>query len=88
VAIGIEVPDLIELDETEEEPNDNMLLKVYMKDRQKLVQNSKFRNRRIQELEELQKLHDSKTTIQIAVALSKDIKIEFTASVKELMSEI
>jgi len=88
VTLGLAVPDLIEIEDTEDEPNDNLLLKIVMKDKQKQTENAKFRNRRVRELEELQKLKDSKTTIQIAIAISKDLKLEFTASVKELISEI
>jgi len=88
VTLGLAVPDLIEIEDTEDEPNDNLLLKIVMKDKQKQTENAKFRNRRVRELEELQKLKDSKTTIQIAIAISKDLKLEFTASVKELITKI
>jgi len=55
---------------------------------EKLKQQSKFRSRRIIELDNLQKMKTSKTTIQISVVINKDIKIEFTSTIKETFEEI
>jgi hypothetical protein len=57
-------------------------------DIEKLKQQSKFRSRRIIELDNLQKMKTSKTTIQISVVINKDIKIEFTSTIKETFEEI
>jgi len=82
------VPEVIEVEDTDHDNDENLVLKVFMKERKKLESNSKFKNRRTEELAELQKLRNSKSTIQIVVVLSKDIKIEFTASCKESMADI
>lgn len=78
------------MDATQEEPvdNQNSLLKVILKDRKKIENDSKFKNKRHEEIKELQRLQNSKTTIQIAVILTKDIKIEFTSSAKESFGTI
>lgn len=85
----MEVPEIIEIEETGDiEPDENSILKMYLSDVQKQKKGLNFSNKRTKELEILKKLRDSKTTIQIVVIINKDLKIEFTATSKELMSEI
>lgn len=86
--LGIELPDQIELNEEDDVDDESLILKNLKSDIEKLKQQSKFRSRRILELEHLQNMKNSKTTIQISVVINKDIKIEFTSSVKETFEEI
>lgn len=86
--LGIELPDPIEVNDDDDVDDESLILKNLKADIEKLKQQSKFRSRRIMELEHLQNMKNSKTTIQISVVLNKDIKIEFTSSIKETFEEI
>lgn len=86
--LGMELPDPIELAEDDDVDDEAMILKNLKNEMDNLKNQSKFRSRRIIELDHLQKMKNSKNTIQISVIINKDIKLEFTSSIKETFDEL
>jgi len=86
--LGMELPEPIELTEDDDIDDEALILKNLKNEIDKLKSQSKFRSRRIIELEHLQSMKNSKNTIQISVVINKDVKLEFTSSIKETFDEL
>lgn len=86
--LGMELPEPIELAEDDDMDDESLILKNLKNEIDKLKNQSKFRSRRIIELENLQNMKNSKNTIQISVVINKDVKLEFTSSIKETFDEL
>lgn len=86
--LGMELPEPIELTEEDDIDDEALILKNLKNEIDKLKSQSKFRSRRIIELEHLQSMKNSKNTIQISVVINKDVKLEFTSSIKETFDEL